>query len=274
MFFGSFAKFYTCFRPIYKAMGQLGPNLTWFSDRYASQVPVGFFGAFLINIKQVTASQVGNVFESFANFRTHFGPIYKPVGQLGPNLTWFSKRYASQVTVWVFLEHFQYILSDLQSLMYVWDTPHHLNFHPKALCCRNFVWETQFCLMFQNIYFFCILMANCDAISLFVILLLNTWTIFHNPENLHWWKHTLVILLNVKFPKNGWSDVQRQPTTTTTPKLNFIILLNVKCLKNGWSDVQRQPPLPPPPLNSIRLCRLRKFSCQTLGWWWWWWGWV
>ena len=46
----------------------------------------------------------------------------------------------------------------------------------------------------------------------------------------------------------------------------LVILLNVKCPKNGWSDVQTPPP--PPPLNSIWFCWLRKFSCQALGCWW------
>ena len=51
----------------------------------------------------------------------------------------------------------------------------------------------------------------------------------------------------------------------------LLILLNVKCPKNGWSDVWTPPPSPhhltPPPLNSTWHFGLRKFSCQTLGWW-------
>ena len=106
--------FCTHFRPIYRPVGQLGPNLTWFSKRYASQVPVGTW-AFSINIKWVTASQSQACFLGvLPNFHTHFGPMYKPVGQLSPNLTWFSERYASQVPVAFYLEHFWWILSELQ----------------------------------------------------------------------------------------------------------------------------------------------------------------
>ena len=53
--------------------------------------------------------------------------------------------------------------------------PHPLTFSPKVLCCQNFIWETQFCVRFQNICFFCILMAHCDTIWIFVILHLNTY---------------------------------------------------------------------------------------------------
>ena len=99
--------FCTHFGPIYGPVGQLGPNLTWFSERYVSQVSWGFLGAFSINIKWGTASQSQTCFWQFCwIFHTCFRPIYGPVGQVGPNLTWFSERYVSQVLVgffWTFL---------------------------------------------------------------------------------------------------------------------------------------------------------------------------
>ena len=58
MFLTVLPNFCTHFRPIYGPVGQVGPNLTSFSERYVSQVHVGFFGAFSINIKQVTVSYV------------------------------------------------------------------------------------------------------------------------------------------------------------------------------------------------------------------------
>ena len=147
-----------------------------------------------------------------------------------------------------------------------------------TLRCRalKFFGEIQFCLMFQNIYF--LLYSDGQLWCNFTFCDFTFKYFDHFPQP---WKSTLVKTyvsypVECKMSQEWlkWcseTTTASTTTTTTTPKLNFIILLNVKCPKNGWSDVQRQPqpPPPPPPLNSIWHCRLRNIYCQTLGWWWW-----
>ena len=201
------------------------------------------------------------------NFHTHFRPIYRPVGQPGPNLTWFSKIHASKLPV--FFGAFSINIKQV-TVSYV-RVRHHppLKFHPKVLCCWIFLGDSVLSNVSEYILF---LYSDGQLWCNFTFCDFTFKYLDHFPQP---WKSTLV-KTHVSYPveckmSQEWLKwCSETTTTTTTPKLDFIILLNVKCPKNGWSDVQRQPQPPQPPLNSIWLCRLRKFSCQTLGWWWGW----
>ena len=64
------------------------------------------------------------------------------------------------------------------------------------------------------------------------------------------WRHMLVILLSVKCPKNGWSDVQRQtqpppPPPPPPPPLNSISFWG------GWGYVIAWHTLTPPPPQNL-----------------------